>query len=572
MKRFSILLLVLVVALAVAPFSALAQDPGTGGPILEGQPGLENIGSFNPLRCSGTDCQRIYQFANPTVIGIDPATAEFVGGAPGALAESWEYNEDGTQLTIVLRQDPVWSDGEAITSEDVKFTYEAIKSGVIESDLTGYIDSIITAVEIVDDYTVIFSFAEADCTALNVVGYPVIPAHVFGFDGDYAAFDYTVLVGHPYDTEPTVSAGPFVWASSVPGQQINMAANQSYIDAPESGIIPAGYAAVSTDDFNVQLDRFLAGELNFMASVPLPRMQEVRDSGNQYFDFPANAYTYLGLNLADPANPVSALDEAGNLVEQAPHPIFGDVRVRQALAYAIDTQSIVNGVLNGEGSQIFGTEIPTSWAVSPDLAPYPFDLAQAEALLTEAGWVLNADGVRVCDGCLYAEAGAPFSFTLITNDSNPTRVDIGVLIQDQLRELGIEVDFQPQDFNTVVESITGQTHDAFILGWSLSFPSNPDQTQIFGAAADAVGSGFNTGSWINEEYIALNEEARVLPGCDQAARAEIYHRMQEIVYEEQPYVFLYAPNDMYAALPSVDGFGPYPVQPFWNVETWEISQ
>lgn len=571
MKRFSFLLLVLVLALAATPFTALAQDPGTGGPILEGQPGLENIGSFNPLRCSGTDCQRIYQFINPTVIAIDPATAEFVPNALNGLAAGWEYNEDGTQLTVTLRQDAVWSDGEVINAEDVKFTYEAIKSAVIESDFTGYIDSIITAVDIVDDFTVTFTFAEADCTALNVVGYPVVPAHVFGFDGDYAAFDYTVMVGHSYDTEPTVSGGPFVWASTVAGQQVNLAANQAYVDAP-NGVIPAGYAAISTDDFNVQLDRFLAGELNFMASVPLPRMQEVRDSGNQFFEFPANAYTYIGFNLADPANPVSALDEAGNLVEQAPHPIFGDVRVRQAISHAVDTAAIIDGVLNGEGNPIVGTEIPTSWAVNPDLQPYAYDVDAAAALLDEAGWVLNADGVRVCDGCLYAEAGTPFTFTLITNDSNPQRVEIGTLVQDQLRGLGIEVDFQPQDFNTVVETITGQTHDAFILGWSLSFPANPDQTQIFSAEADAVGSGFNTGSWINEEYIALNEQARTLPGCDQAARAELYHRMQEITYEEQPYVFLYAPNDMYAALPSVDGFSPYPVQPFWNVETWAISQ
>jgi peptide/nickel transport system substrate-binding protein len=571
MKRFLILLLLVMVA--IAPMTALAQGPGEGGPIIEGQSGLDNIGSFNALRCAGVDCQRIFQLMTPTVISIDPVTTDFTFGAEGGMAESWEFNEDGTEMTIKLREGIAWSDGTPMTATDVKFTYDAIASGVIESDLTGFVDTIITGVEVIDDYTVKFLFESADCTALNVAGFDVIPAHVFDFDGDFENFDYSVMVDHPYDTEPTVSGGEFLWNSTITGQQVNMVANQAYPDAGENGVIPAGYVAVNVDDFNIELDRFLAGELNFMESPPLPRMQEVRDSGNQFFDFPANAYTYLGFNLADPENPVNGTDEDGNFVlDQAPHPIFGDVRVRQALTYAVDTQAIIDGVLGGEGQPIVGNELPTSWAVNTELEPISYDPELAASMLDEAGWVMGDDGVRVCQGCMNAEEGSPLEFTIITNDSNPQRVDIGVLLQDQWAELGVVVDFQAIDFNTVVESITNQTHDAVIIGWSKSFPSNPDTTQIFGAAADAVGEGFNTGSWINPEFQELNEQARTLPGCDQAERAAIYSRMQEITREDAPYIFLYAPNDMYAALPTVDGFAPYPVQEFWNVTSWAISE
>lgn len=570
MKRLAILAILLLVI--AAPLSAVyAQDPGEGGFIVEGTPGVGNIGSFNPIRCSGVDCQQIFSFMFPTVIGIDAETADFTPGASASLATGWEFNEDGTELTIFLRDDYVWTDGEVIDAEDVKFTYEAIASGQAESDLTGFIDSIITEVEVVDDTTVIMRFAEADCTALNVTGYSVLPAQAFGFDGDFEGFDYSVMIDHPMDTEVPVSGGVFQYGSTVTGQSVNLIANQTYVDTEGDGVIPSGYVYTDVESFPIEVERFLAGDLNYIEVGDPTRMQEIRDSENQWFDFPSNSYTYVGFNLTDPENPQDGLDEDGNIVEQDPHPIFGDARVRQALSYAVDVEDLVANVLDGEGSAIFGTEIPTSWAINPDLEPYPFDVAQAEALLEEAGWVLDDEGTRVCDGCLYAEAGTPFEFDLITNQGNAVRESIGVIIQDQLSELGITVNFSAIDFNTVVDTILGQTHDTVIIGWSLSFPSNPDQTQIFGAAADTVGSGFNFGSWVNEEYIALNEQARTIPGCDPAERAEIYYQMQEIAQEDAPYIFLYSPTELYAAGPNVEGFAPFANQPFWNIDTWAIQ-
>ena len=571
MKNVRVLVFALVVVLLAMPLATFAQGPGEGGPVIEGQPGLANIGSLNALRCSGTDCQQIYQLIGVTVLGLDPATADFAFGAPGGLATDWSLSDDGTELTVNLRDDVVWSDGTPITATDVKFTYDAIASGAIESDLTGFVDGIITGVEVVDDQTVVMSFAEADCTALNVAGYPVIPAHVFDFDGDFENFDYSVMIDHEYDTDPAVAGGVFQYHSRVEGQQVNLVANQEWADAGD-GVIPAGYVALDVADFDVELDRFFAGETNYTEHQPLPRMQEVRDSGEQFFDYPANSYTYLGLNTADPENAVDGLDEDGNIVEQPPHPIFGDVAVRVALSHAINIPELIDEVLGGEGSPIVGTEIPTSWAVHPDLTPREYDPELADQMLTDAGWSdEDGDGIRECNGCANAEDGTPFSFSLITNDSNPQRVDIGVVVQDQLADLGIEVNFEAIDFNTVVDQLLAQNFDAVVIGWSLSFPSNPDQTQIFGGEADTVGAGFNFTSWVNADYIAANEAARTVPGCDVAERSALYHTMQEIAYDEAPYIFLYSPNGQYAARTSVDGFSPFANQPFWNVETWAIS-
>ncbi|HLA45644.1 MAG TPA: ABC transporter substrate-binding protein, partial [Aggregatilineales bacterium] len=194
------------------------------------------------------------------------------------------------------------------------------------------------------------------------------------------------------------------------------------------------------------------------------------------------------------------------------------------------------------------------------------------AMLDEAGWVMGDDGVRVCEGCMYAETGAPLSFTLMTGEGSPNAERIVLLFQDQMKDIGVEVTPQIIDFNTMIGQMVGQTFDATLLSWSNSYPVNPDITQIFSGEADALGSGFNFVSYHNPEALALNEQARVLPGCVPDERAALYHQVQEMVQADQPYLWLYTAEDMYAARTEIHGFSPYPNAAFWNVDTWEIDR
>jgi peptide/nickel transport system substrate-binding protein len=194
--------------------------------------------------------------------------------------------------------------------------------------------------------------------------------------------------------------------------------------------------------------------------------------------------------------------------------------------------------------------------------------------LSEAGWVDDDNDPStplVAQGAPYAEDGTPFEFTLLTNDSNPIRVAAGTLIQDQLAQVGIKVDFQAIEFNTLLDVQSSQTYDAIILGWRNGYPDDPDVTQILTSVSDVVGSGSDTTSWNNPEFERLNNEAKNVPGCANEDRIPYYQQMQQIFQEDLPYLTLFTQDGMYAADAGVEGFDPRPMNLLWNVDAWAVA-
>jgi peptide/nickel transport system substrate-binding protein len=407
------------------------------------------------------------------------------------MAESWEISEDGTVYTFHLRQDLTWTDGTPITSADVMYSWEAIKAGaeglidvpasyVIDpSGETGILD-----VQAPDEYTVVVTFATAECTALSyAASISPVPAHVM-------PADVTTLMDADYNLNPTVTSGPFMFSEFRPGEQTSLVGSPTYPDAINGVVEPTGYIYKNVPDQTVIVEQFLAGELNVIDGPAVARRQDIRNTDAQVYPFPGNAWDYFAMNLADPNNPQNAFDEAGNPIDQGHHPIFGDVRVRQAFARAIDVESMISAAVFNEGSRMTSFLIPASWAYDNDLAPIPFDPEAAAGMLEEAGWVdEDGDGVREAHGALYAEDGTPLQFTLYTNEGNTRREAVGTLIQDQLAQVGAQVDFQTIDFNTLLDIMDSQTFDTIILGWRNGYPDDPDATQLFTPTSDVIGAG-----------------------------------------------------------------------------------
>ena len=147
---------------------------------------------------------------------------------------------------------------------------------------------------------------------------------------------------------------------------------------------------------------------------------------------------------------------------------------------------------------------------------------------------------------------------------------MATIIQDNLSQVGVQVDFQAIDWNTMLDIMYAQTYDAMILGWRQGYPDDPDLTQLFSLESDVVGAGDNTGSYNNPEVMDLLREARRVSGCDIVERANIYKEIQRIMQEDMPYMWLYAMDGMYAARAEVQGFEPYPAQMFWNIDDWTL--
>ncbi|MBN2471397.1 MAG: hypothetical protein JXN59_11780 [Anaerolineae bacterium] len=571
MKRFvSLFIAVLFLLGAVAP--AVAQGP-EGGIIIEGNFGGDP-GTFNPLLCSDTSCGRITGLLFPGSVGVDPVTANHapVGENPrvrAATVTNWDISEDGTVYTLTFRDDYFWTDGTPVTAYDYQYTWDAIVSGEVDTN-QGYFQDVIASIEAVDAQTAVVTLHEPDCAGLLYISYvQPLPAHVLGED-------FAAINDSPFNFEPNVSAGPFTFGQFRSGELVSLLANENYADAELGYVNSEGFIYKAVPDQTVEVEQFLAGETNLVGAPPVNRRSDIRAAGEagdvQVYPYPGNSWDYMAFNLANPENPQPGLDEAGNVIPQEPHPLFGDVRVRQAIAHAVDVDSIIDGAVFGEGSRMSSVYIPSSWAYDDTLEPIPYDPDAAAAMLAEAGWVdIDDDGVLEAQGAMYAEDGTEFSFVLYTNEGNTRRAAIATVIQDQLSQIGIAVDFQSIDFNTLLDVMYGQAYDAFILGWRNGYPDDPDLTQLFSVQSDLPGSGDNFTSYYNERVAELLSEARRVPGCAIEDRAELYKEVQALMQEDLPYLWLFTQDGMYAARSSVENFDPYPSNLMWNVDMWAVT-
>jgi peptide/nickel transport system substrate-binding protein len=161
------------------------------------------------------------------------------------------------------------------------------------------------------------------------------------------------------------------------------------------------------------------------------------------------------------------------------------------------------------------------------------------------------------------------------------RTDVAVLLQASFAQIGISLDVQTLDFNALYDDNMGaQTFDMAVAGWRGGLPFDADQRGFFGAENDIPGLGtaeygFNFGSWYHEEWESLNEyikDGAVADGCAPEAIQEAAYRAQEIIWEEQPYLWLYAQNSAYAVNDTVNGFAPQPLFGAWNLDTWEVAE
>lgn len=578
--RFILLgvVLALVLALAIPAVAQEERPTGSGAPIILPNFGAD-IATLNPILSADGSSNTIISRIYPGFIGIDPDTGFWGEAQPGSIVLNWSISDDGLVYTFNLRDDFFWTDGVPVTSADVLYFWEAINDlSVNVSGSFTNLREVIQSVEAPDPQTVVVTFFNPDCNAIDSAGsLRPVPAHVFR-----ELFpEFSDMNDSPANLNPTVTAGPWNFLNFRPGEQVTLVANPDY---PDGNVVAEGWIFKNVADQNVQAEQFLAGQLTYQG-VPTTRFSEFKELVEQgrFFGHESSRANmrFLAMNLADPNNPLPGLDEDGNPIDQGLHPIFGDVRVRQALNFAMNFEEINQGVFQNTGIQMATHSRPDNWAHPTDIEPYPFDQERAIELLEEAGWVLGPDGIRVCQGCLYATEvdpsfeGSRLTFVLETNAGNVSQEALGVLLQDQWREVGFEVDFAPIDFNILVEKFTAQTFDAVMIFWGFGFPFDPDGTVVtFGAENDIPNSGFNAVSYYNPRVEEILRTARSLPGCDQEERAALYREMYLILQEETPWIWIGVGQTLAVGQLSIEGWDPKPTaasEVLWNEESWFIA-
>lgn len=567
---FGLTLLGMLVILPV-----LAQEGGQGGIIIEPNSNAgSDVATLNPILGNDVYSSRVYQLMFTTLLGIDPEKGVFAPGARNGLAKDWSYSEDGKTITYTLRDDMQWSDGTPVTAQDWIYAYNAVASGETSSP-RGYAAAVIDKVEAPVPHTLVVTYKSAACNNLDNTNaiYPV-PSHIFQ---EQVGEDYAKINEMDFNKNPVVSNGVFSFTRLSPGEQVSLSANQSYADTLLGYVNPTGFIYKNVPDVNVALEQFLAGEVNLMSeSVPPQSFPDLRARGQsgeiKVFEQLDNGYEWLAFNLADPKNPQNGLDESGNPVDQGHHPIFGDPRVRRALAMAVDMDAIIQGAFFGDAVRTTSPAIATSWAYNPDLQPIPFDLEAAKAMLAEAGWTdENGDGTLEAHGAMFAPDGTPLQFELMTSAGDKAVEAVAQLLAEQISKVGAKVDLQIIDFNVAVEKLLGQTFDTVMLGWRLSYPDDPSFAFAFNPENDQVGGGFNFVSYNNPEVADLLKQADSLPGCDPQERAALYHQAQAKLVEDQPYIFLYTQKRLFIASGNMEGYAPYPNYDIWNIDSWALK-
>jgi len=450
----------------------------------------------------------------------------------GDLAQSWDVLEDGLVIVFHLWPNVRWHDGAPFTAEDVRFTYERLIDSAIPTPYGGDFERV-QSLEVVDAQTVKVRYKEPFAPALASWGMWMMPKHLL----DGADWHTTPFARHPIGT------GPYRFKRWKTGELIELVANPDYfehrpwLDRYVYRIIP-DQATMFLELSTQQVD--LAG---------LTPLQYRRQTGTPFFQqhyrkfrYPSFGYTYLGYNLKDPR--------------------FADRRVRQALNYAINKQEIIDGVLLGLGRVSSGPFPPESWACNDAVAAAPYDPAKATALLAEAGWI-----DRDRDGWLDRD-GRPFAFTLLTNQGNEPRRQAAEIIQRRLKEIGVRMEIRVYEWSAFLSQfIDTRNFEAVLLGWGLS--RDPDLFDIFHSSKTKPGE-FNFAGYANEEVDRLIVEGRRT--FDQAARQAIYRRIHELIYEDQPYLFLYVPDALPVAHARVRNVVATPIGIGYNLIDWYVPQ
>jgi len=418
------------------------------------------------------------------------------------LARSWEPSPDRLALTFHLRDDVLWSDGVPVTADDVRFTWQAQTSSDVAWP-SSYLKESIRDVEVVDPHTVRFHFTRAYPTQLLDAneGF-ILPKHA------WSPLPFSKWSGSAdWFRDHLVVDGPFTLERWKPQEEIVLRANPRYFEAGKPLLKQVVFRLVP--DTAARLQELLGGAAQIVESVPPDRADEVaRAPGRRLDQLWARRYTAVIWNTRNPP-----LDDAA---------------VRRALTMAIDRQALVEALWHGRARVADSPILTSVWAHPADLHAWPYDPAAARRLLASRGFRdANGDGIVERDG-------KPFTIELSTTTSDQNRRDGLVLIQDQLKRVGVKVVPAFREPAALNAKLAAHDFDGALVTWGIDtgldlrygFDSrDPDET--------------NWGRYKNAEVDRLLDEIDRQP--DLAAAKPLFARVQHLIHQDQPYTFLWEP-------------------------------
>jgi peptide/nickel transport system substrate-binding protein len=430
------------------------------------------------------------------------------------LAKSWTWSADSLSIAFSIDPRARWHDGKPVLASDVRYTFQVVTDPEIGSPNAALVTNI-DSISVRDSLTAVVWFKKHTPEQFYDAAYQlvIVPEHVYG------KLSPKDLHTSPVIRSP-IGSGRFRFAKWEPGVRLELVSDTANY---RGRALLDRVILISTPDPNVQVAKVLSGDADFMESFPVNQIAQLDTSTVAGpIPYPNFGYVYMTMNRYDPKSPTS------------PHPIFNDIRVRRALAMAVDRSSMLQNVFGHSGRMAHGPFPMTVGYADSTLKLPPYDTVAAKALLDSAGWRAASDKIRVKDG-------RQLKFTLIAPNTSLPRQKYAVLLQEAFRRIGARMEIQILDNAVFNDRAQKSTFDAMMDGY-VTDPGPSGMKQRWGSAA----IGFVPGKGVSGSNSMRYSNPRVDAALDSAtmtfdfARSKAFAaRASQTIIDDVPAVFLY---------------------------------
>ena len=495
---------------------------------------------LNPLLAGTTVEIFIDRFMFEPLLSADPAGNPVPMLAATVPTQSnGGISSDGLTIRYRLRRDVSWSDGVPVTARDVIWSWQAIENA--NNDVVsrhGYDD--VQSIDAPDRFTIVVHLKRRFAPFVNTFfaesdqPYEIVPAHTLA--------QYPDINRIPFDAAPAVSDGPFRFGRWQRGDRIVLEANPKFFGGVP-GLRRVEIQFVANEDSSVNLLATHAIDYIQQPSIQTyPRLRTLPDARIRWVN--VNGFEGVELNCS--------------------HPALRDVRVRAAIAAALDKAAFTRQLTYGQETTATEDLPNWIWAFDSGVRPVPFDPSAARVLLARAGWVAGSDGIARKDG-------RPLELMLATDTTTATHRSESLLIQAALRRIGITVSlkYYPLDILYAPQGMGGIQHggrfDLLVYGWYAGIdPDNSSQL----TCDNFPPHGYNDPRYCSAAMDAA--QAVALASYDRVTRKRAYSRIEHLLAADNPIVFFWWQRQQEAVSVDFHGFAPNPVVESWNAWQWKI--
>ncbi|MDD6337486.1 MAG: ABC transporter substrate-binding protein [Lentisphaeria bacterium] len=448
------------------------------------------------------------------------------------MAESWSLSDDKLTYHVKLRKGILWHDftdpetgkrweNVEVTAEDFKFFVDVIKDETVNAaPLRSYFADL-KDVRVLNDYEFEVVWERPYILSEEItLGLTPLPRHFYhAYEGP---FDGAKFNDDHVRNRMIVGCGPYQFDSWEKGKRVVFKRFEKYYGR-SLGIMPA-IKTVVYDLIQHPNTRLQALKSQTLDADSLTTEQWVNNTDTPEFGedgilrkmrLPSMSFTYIGLNLANP--------------------LFQDRNVRIALSHLVDRKRLMHDVYHDLVRPVSGPFFTDSSANDPGIEPYEYDVEKAKKMLAEAGWK-DTDGDGVLD-----KDGKPFQFTVIYTNSSATDQKLLPILKEDFARAGVKLEILSLEWSVLLERIDKRQFDAVRLAWRMSISNDP--YQIWHSDNLKVEASSNFISFANPEADRLIMEIRTC--FDQEKRTQLYHEFHRLIHEEEPYLFLFTPYDLF---------------------------